>query len=48
MRRTGDSWAMDSAAYVEDKGRRYRFETLCTIRESLDWAAKHPEMAPRD
>ena len=48
MERTGDSWAMNSTAPVEDKGRPYRFETFSTIREYLDWAAKHPEIAPRD
>ena len=48
MTRTGDSWAFNSMAPVEDKGRLYRFGTFTTIREYLDWAAEHPEIAPRD
>ncbi len=48
MRRTGDSWAFNSMAPVEDKGRLYRFETFTTIGEYLDWAARHPDLAPRD
>jgi len=48
MRRTGDSWAFNSNAHVEDEGRLYRFETFYTIREYLDWAAKHPDVAPKD
>jgi hypothetical protein len=41
MERTGDSWAKNSMAPVEDKGRLYRFGAFSTIREYLDWAAKH-------
>jgi arylsulfatase A-like enzyme len=48
MERTGDSWALNSMAPVEDKGRLYRFEAFTTIQEYLDWAAKHPGLAPRD
>jgi arylsulfatase A-like enzyme len=48
MKRTDDSWANDSMAPVEDKGRLYRFEAFSTIREYLDWAAKHPDLAPKD
>ncbi len=48
MKRTGDAWSFDSMAPVEDKGRLYRFETFYTIRDYLDWAAKHPDLAPRD
>jgi arylsulfatase A-like enzyme len=48
MERTGDSWALNSMAPVEDKGRLYRFETFTTIQEYLDWAARHPDLAPRD
>jgi hypothetical protein len=48
MKRTGDSWAFNSTAPVEDKGRLYRFETFSTIQEYLDWAAKHPDLAPKD
>ena len=48
MERTGDSWAMNSTYPVEDEGRLYRFETFYTIRDYLDWAGKHPEIAPRD
>ncbi len=48
MRRTGDSWAMNSTARVEDNGSLYRFETFYTIRDSLDWAAKHPDLATED
>ena len=40
MKLTGDSWALNSTAPVEDKGRLYRFETFSTIGEYLDWAAK--------
>jgi hypothetical protein len=46
MERTGDSWALNSLAPVEDDGRLYRFETFSTIQEYLDWAAKHPDLAP--
>jgi arylsulfatase A-like enzyme len=48
MERTGDSWANDSLAHVEDGGRLYRFAAFTTIGEYLDWAAKHPELAPKD
>jgi arylsulfatase A-like enzyme len=48
IKRTGDSWTFNSNAPVEDEGRLYRFRTFCTIREYLDWAAKHPEVAPKD
>jgi arylsulfatase A-like enzyme len=48
MERTGDSWALNSMAPVEDNGRLYRFETFSTIQEYLDWAAKHPDLAPGD
>jgi arylsulfatase A-like enzyme len=48
MKRTGDSWANNSMEPVEDKGRLYRFEAFTTIHEYLDWAAKHPELAPRN
>jgi N-sulfoglucosamine sulfohydrolase len=47
MKRTGDSWTFNSDAPVEDEGRLYRFETFYTIQEYLDWAAKHPELAPK-
>jgi arylsulfatase A-like enzyme len=46
MRRTEDSWTFNSDAPVEDKGRLYRFETFYTIKDYLDWAAKHPGIAP--
>ena len=48
MEKTGDSWANDSMSTVEDNGRLYRFQAFTTIREYLDWAAKHPDLAPRD
>ena len=48
MERTGDSRTNDSAAPVEDEGRLHRCETFDTIRDSLDWAAKHPDLAPED
>jgi arylsulfatase A-like enzyme len=48
MKRTGDSWSLNSMAPVEDKGRLYRFETFYTIQDYLDWAAKHPDLAPQD
>jgi arylsulfatase A-like enzyme len=48
MTRTGDSWALNSMAPVEDKGRLYRFGAFTTIQEYLDWASEHPELAPRD
>jgi arylsulfatase A-like enzyme len=47
MKRTGDSWAFNSKVPVEDDGRLYRFETFYTIQDYLDWAAKHPELAPK-
>ncbi len=48
MARVGDSWATNSMEPVEDKGRLYRFGTFTTIREYLDWAERHPDLAPRD
>jgi arylsulfatase A-like enzyme len=48
MKRTGDSWSYDSMASVEDNGRLYRFRAFYSIREYLDWAAEHPDLAPRD
>jgi arylsulfatase A-like enzyme len=48
MKRTGDSWALNSMAPVEDQGRLYRFETFSTIGEYLEWEAKHPELAPKN
>jgi arylsulfatase A-like enzyme len=48
MKRMGDSWAFNSTAPVEDKGRLYRFGAFSTIEEYLQWAAKHPDLAPRD
>ncbi|MDR3639620.1 MAG: sulfatase [Isosphaeraceae bacterium] len=48
MTRTGDSWDLNSLEPVEDKGRLYRFETFYTIDDYVQWAAKHPELAPRD
>ena len=35
-------------APVEDRGRLYRFGTFSTIREYLDRAAEHPDLAPKD
>ncbi len=48
MEQTDDSWALNSMEPVEEKGRLYRFETFYTIQEYLDWAKKHPELAPKD
>ncbi len=48
MKRTGDSWANNSSAHVDDRGRLYRFGTFTTIQEYLDWAAAHPDLAPKD
>jgi hypothetical protein len=48
MERTGDSWTNDSSVHVEDQGRLYRFGAFTTIGEYLDWAAKHPDLAPKD
>ena len=48
MARTGDAWAANSSASVEDEGRLYRFGAFYTIQEYLDWAARHPELAPRE
>ena len=48
MKRTGDSWALNSMEPVEDKGRLYRFGAFYTIREYLDWAKAHSELAPKD
>ena len=33
---------------VEDNAQLYRFEPFYTIREYLDWAEKHPELAPKN
>lgn len=46
MRDTADSWRFNSLVPVEDKGRLYRFETFYTIQEYIDWAGKHPNLAP--
>ena len=35
-------------ASVEDNGRLYRFRAFYTIREYQDWAARHPDLAPKD
>jgi hypothetical protein len=48
MRDTGDSWRFNSMEPVEGKGRLYCFETFYTIQEYLDWAAKHPNLAPKN
>ena len=40
-----DDISVDSTITVEDEGRLYRFEAFYTIREYLDWAAKHPDLA---
>lgn len=48
MKRVGDSWTKNSMEPVEDKGRLYRFDAFSTIQEYLDWAKKHPDLAPRD
>jgi hypothetical protein len=32
---------------VEDGGRLYRFGRFTTIDEYLEWAKKHPELAPK-
>jgi len=48
MKRTGDSWSLDSMAPVEDNGRLYRFETFYTIDEYLKWAKEHPDLAPKN
>ncbi|MFO0952301.1 MAG: sulfatase [Isosphaeraceae bacterium] len=47
MRRTGDSWALNSMEPVEDAGRLYRSRAFTTIREYLDWVKSHPEDAAR-
>src|SRR5262249_33919688 len=44
MKRTGDSWAFNSMAPVEDAGRLYRFGTFTTIGEYLEWEKAHPEL----
>ncbi|WP_435020611.1 sulfatase family protein [Tundrisphaera sp. TA3] len=48
MRKTGDAWTFNTSVPVDDKGRLYRYETFTTIQEYLDWAAKHPGLAPVD
>ena len=48
MKDTGDSWRFNSDVPVEDKGRLYRFETFYTIDEYIQWARKHPDLAPKD
>jgi arylsulfatase A-like enzyme len=48
MKDSGDWWALNSDVPVEDKGRLYRFETFYTIGEYVEWAKKHPELAPKD
>lgn len=47
MRRTGDSWAEDTDAPLEDEGRLYRFRTFYSIPEFLEWERTHPELAPK-
>ena len=48
MTRTGDSWAFNSEAKVEDNGRLYRFGAFTSIADYETWAAAHPELAPKD
>ncbi len=48
MKDTGDSWRFNSDVPVEDKGRLYRFETFYTIDEYIQWARRHPDLAPKD
>jgi hypothetical protein len=48
MNRVNDSWANNSMSSVEDNGRLYRLEAFSMIREYLDWAAKHRNLAPKD
>ena len=47
MRRTGDDWSNNVTVPVEDRAQLYRFESFYTIRDYLDWAAKHPELVPK-
>jgi arylsulfatase A-like enzyme len=48
MKRTGDSWSVNSRHPVDDKGRLYRFGTFTTVDEYLAWAAAHPDLAPKE
>jgi arylsulfatase A-like enzyme len=48
MKVTGDSWRFNSDVPVEDKGRLYRFQAFYTIAEYIQWAEKHPDLAPTD
>jgi arylsulfatase A-like enzyme len=48
MKRTGDSWSVNSRHPVDDKGRLYRFGTFATVDEYLAWAAAHPDLAPKE
>jgi len=46
MKREGDGWALDWTAQVEDAGRLYTYRTFHTVAEYLEWAEKHPNLAP--
>lgn len=46
MKREGDRWALDWTVPVEDAGRLYTYRTFHTVAEYLEWAEKHPNLAP--
>jgi len=45
MKKTGDSWAFDWTAPLEDNGRLYKHETFYTVDEFMEWAKEHPDLA---
>jgi arylsulfatase A-like enzyme len=46
MESVGDSWSLDWTAPVEEDDRLYKYRTFHTVAEYLEWAAKHPNLAP--
>lgn len=46
MQRVGDSWSLDWTTPVDDGARLFQYRTFHTVAEYLEWAAKHPNLAP--
>lgn len=46
MKKVGDSWDYDWTAPVMDRSRLYEYRTFSTVPEYLDWAKRHPQLAP--
>jgi arylsulfatase A-like enzyme len=46
MKKVGDSWSFDWTAPVMDDSRLYQYRTFSSVPEYLDWAKRHPHLAP--